>query len=96
MNQTPTGLNRNIKKSLRDFPLQPEQRNAQSQEEGLEQRIHWLEDRDVLDQSAVPQELHEEGHDHNEQSENNNIVNHLLLTAGLDNVKHLYELFRKK
>jgi hypothetical protein len=85
-----SNLVQNIKKSLRDFPLEPEQRNAQSQEEGLEQRVHWAKDGDVLDQCAVPQELHEEGHDHHEQDEHDEVVDHLALVTGLENVKHLF------
>jgi len=77
-----------IKKSLGDS--EPEQRNAQSQQEGLQQRVHWAQNGDVLDQGAVPQELHEEGHNHDEQGEHDEIVEHLALVTGLENVKHLF------
>jgi hypothetical protein len=44
----------------------------------------------MLDQSAVPQELHEKGHDNNEQHEHNYVINCLLLVTGLENIKHLF------
>ena len=43
----------------------------------------------MLDQSAVPQELHEHGHDDDEQGENNQVVDGLALVTGLQNVEHL-------
>jgi len=70
--------------------LQAEQRNAQSQQEGLEQAVNWAQDRDVLDQGAVPQKLHEHGHDDDEQGEDNQVVESLALVTGLQNVKHLF------
>ena len=81
-----------IKRSqvLRTWSLELEQRNAQSQEEGLEQRIDWTQDRDVLDQGAVPQELHENRHDDDKQGEDDQVVDGLALVTGLQNVKHLF------
>jgi len=74
---------------LRNWSLKLEQRNTQSQQEGLEKAVHWAQDRDVLDQGVVPQELHDHGHNHHEEGENQKVVNGLALITGLENIKHL-------
>ena len=44
----------------------------------------------MLDQGAVPQELHENRHDDDEQGEYKQVVESLALVTGLQNVKHLF------
>jgi len=86
-----------IKRSqvLRTWSLELEQRNSQSQKEGLEKAVHWAQDRDVLDESVIPQEPHDHGHDNDEQGEHEQVVDGLLLVTGLENVKHLLHSLQK-
>ena len=44
----------------------------------------------MLDKGAVPQELHENRHNDDEQSKHEQVVDCLLLITGLENVKHLF------
>ena len=56
----------------------------------MPQRVHWLEDGHVPDQRLVPQETEEQSHNDNVNSENNGIVQNLLLVTGLQKIEHLF------
>jgi len=82
-------------KSRRDLvrlALEHGQRDRQQQ--GLGQGVHRLEHADVLDQGLVPQEAQNNGHDHNVNQEDDQVIDEFLLGAGLENVQHL--LWTKK
>ena len=75
---------------LRNWSLTLERRDGHGQHEGVPQRVHWLEDGHVLDQRLVPQETEEQSHNDNVNSENNGIVQNLLLVTGLQKIEHLF------
>ena len=68
---------------------EPECGQTHSQQERVNERADRLEDRDVRDQRLVPQELEEKGPEHDENSENDGVVQTLTSGPGLEDGQHI-------
>ena len=77
-------------KKLRVGLLTLERRQGHRQQEGVPQRVHWLEYANVLDQGRIPQEAKQNSHDDDVNGHDDDIVQSLLLVTGLENVQHLF------
>ena len=69
-----------------------ERRQGHRQQEGVPQRVHWLEYANVLDQGRIPQEAKQNSHDDDVNGHDDDIVQSLLLVTGLENVQHIFLL----
>lgn len=83
----PVQLNELSKSGL--VRLKLEQSNTECKQEGVGQSVNWSEDGDVLGHHTVPQEAHDESHDHDPHEENKQIVQKLLAVTGVQNALHI-------
>ncbi|NBX49814.1 hypothetical protein EBT25_07710, partial [bacterium] len=65
--------------------LQTEQRNTQSQQECVQQGIHWTQNANVLGHDTVPQETKYECKDNNIQDKDGQVVQEFLGVARSEN-----------